>query len=87
MLSVSFLLISLPQMPPILVFVSGSHAPSLKALVSLEAAPSMQVARPAPFPQNGSGQERGGYWLSVQGPRKGLGWRVQRYMERLQYLD
>lgn len=50
MLSVSFLLNSLPPMPPIMVFVSRSHAPSLKALVSLEASPSMQVARPAPLP-------------------------------------
>lgn len=44
MLRVSLLLDSLPQMPPILVFVSSSHAPSLKALFSLEAAPSMQIA-------------------------------------------
>lgn len=70
MLSVSFLLSSLPHVPPILVFVSRSHAPSLKALFSLEATPSMQVAL---APQNGSGQERGGYWLSCAGTREGPG--------------
>lgn len=46
MLRVSLLLNSLPQMPPILVFVSSSHAPSLKALFSLEAAPPCKLLLP-----------------------------------------
>lgn len=63
---------------PKLTPTSASHpgvclqitCPSLKALFSLEAAPSMQVAL---APQNGSGQERGGYWLSCAGTREGPG--------------
>lgn len=83
-LRVSLLLNSLPQRPPILVFVSSSHAPSLKALFSLEAAPSMQVAL---APRMAVARKEVVTGCLVQGPGKGLGWRVQRYMEKLQYLD